>query len=138
MLMWVLKNWQGALAAFLLSYALHCVSMAYLEAAHEKALSDQKTALIAQCDKDKATTKEAQDALQRNYDSIAARLARFKRMQRASCVPVSSSADGSGSGNGHVGTNGISSGFLLDFAAECETYRSTVIVLDKFIADERK
>lgn len=138
MLMWALKNWQGALAAFLLSYALHCVSMAYLEDAHEKALSDQKSALTEQCDKDKAITKGAQDALQRNYDSIAARLARFKRMQLASCVPVSSSPNDSGSGNGHAGAHGISTGFLLDFAAECETYRSTVIVLDKFIADERK
>lgn len=136
-MMWLLKNWQGALAAFLLSYALHYVSVTYLEAAHEKALSDQKTALTEQCDKDKATTKEAQDALQRNYDSIAARLTRLKRVQPARCVPISISADGSGSGNGHAGANGISSGFLLDFAAECETYRSTVIVLDKFIKDER-
>ncbi len=137
-MIWLLKNWQGALAAFILSYALHYASVAYLEGKHEKALSDQKTALNAQCDKDKATTKEAQDALQRNYDSIAARLARIKRVQPARCVPVPRTPNDSGSGDGYVGAHGISSEFLLDFAAECEGYRSTVIVLDKFIADERR
>lgn len=137
-MIWLLKNWQGALAAFLLSYALHYAAASYVEARHEEELTAQKTALTAQCDKEKTTTKEANDALQRDRDFIAARLVRLKRMQLTSCVPVSSSSNNSDSGDGHAGAHGLRSEFLLDFAAECEGYRSTVIVLDKFIADERK
>jgi hypothetical protein len=89
-----------------------------------------------QCEKDKTTTKEAQDELQANYDSIARRLAAAKRVQQ-SCIPITPSvANALGGGAEHARGNGkgLTSDWLLEYAAKCEQYRSERIALEKFLA----
>ena len=55
-----------------------------------------------QCEKDKTTTKEAQDELQASYDSIARRLAAAKRVQQT-CIPITPSvANALGGGTDHA------------------------------------
>lgn len=90
---------------------------------------------LSSCEASKTITKEANDELQRNRDTIAAKLARARRVQ-SRCVPVASSKpDVIKAGAGYDGSNagGIRTEWLLDYAAQCETYRSERIVLEKFI-----
>jgi len=100
------------------------------------ALNEQETALHAQCDKEKATTKEANDALQNDRIAIAARLA--DRVSRPLCItPIGVVANHTAGRAGHAGNNGFSVSWLRSFAASCETYRREVIVLNNFGIAER-
>ena len=94
---------------------------------------------LSNCEAGKRITTEANDALQKDRNTIAARLAAAKRV-RANCVLVSSPANPGETRAEHARRNeqGISSHWLLDYAAVCEQYRSERIVLEKFIADERR
>ncbi len=111
------------------------------KSALESALAEQKTALIEECEKNKAITKGANDALQKDRDAIAAKLIASKQLHPAKCVPITRNAITPISGGRPAGQNGegISSDWLRDFAAEdCATYRSQRMILEKFIQDERK
>lgn len=98
----------------------------------------QKTADVAECKAAQIITKEANNALQKNRDAIIKRLTALK-LQPASCMPVSGSAELRGSGREHAGQNGggLSSDWLRDYAGECELYRSEVIACIDFLKKER-
>lgn len=127
----------GAAAAFALSFLLNTVEVDHIEAKQRQALADQKTQLEQKCKDDQAITKGANDELQKKYNSIAGKLAASKRLQPAHCIIVASSGEtiSAGSGVGHAGQNGISTDWLYEYAAECETYRTQRISLEKFIDD---
>ncbi len=128
----------GAIGAFALSFLLHIVDVHRIEANWQAKLDQQKIELENQCKADQTITKEANDDLQKKYDSIAGKLAASKRMHPARCIiPAPSKTIASSGGNGHAGQNGtgLSTDWLRDYAAECETYRSQRISLEKFIDD---
>lgn len=101
-------------------------------------LAAQAKEITAQCKAAQKITKEANDDLQNEKTRIADELANLKRVRPATCVPIARPSDHCSSGTGRAGGNGLSSEWLLDYAARCETYRSEVIILDKFLDDERK
>lgn len=104
----------------------------------QSALAAQESVLHKQCDDEKQVTKGANDALQKNLATISAKLAAAKRMHPSLCIrPVTGVAKPAASGGELTRQNGISSDWLRDFAAECETYRSEVITLNDFGTAER-
>lgn len=132
--MWILNNLKtiaAVAAALVVAYALHSLSMAAAEAEKRKALSEQAALYTSQCDADKAKTKEANDALQKSADDIAARLARYKRLHPNTCVmPQADGTLPAGGGAGHAGGDGVSTDWLREYAAQCEAYRRQRIVLE--------
>lgn len=129
----------GAAAGFALAWLIHLVILAGVNEAHQAALKEQKTSLEEKCKADQAITKGANDALQQKYNSVNSKLAALKRVQPARCVvPVTGRADAAAGGGGYAGQNGISTDWLRDYAAECETYRGQRIALEQFIDDERR
>lgn len=112
---------------------------------HERAirvpaeLAAQKDTDTKACDKAQAVTKGENDALQKNRDVIAHKLASYK-LQHPTCVSVTSSPNLPGSGPEHAGHDGtgLSSDWLNDFAATCEGYRSTLMVCTDFVKKERE
>lgn len=107
---------------------------------HEKALrvpallEAQQTADNKQCNIDKQISRETNDQLQKDRDSIADRLTTLLMQQPAKCVPVTGKTQLSTSGKpGHAGQNGIRSQWLRQYAAECETYRREVTSCVGFI-----
>lgn len=128
----------GALAAFALSYLIHTVLVNRLEAEQKAALINQVKTDNMACEDEKAVTKEATDALQKNRDDLADRVAKLKLQQRPVCVPVTRPADVHDRQGGPAGQNGISSGWLIDFAADdCSSYWRQLKICDKFLDDER-
>jgi hypothetical protein len=124
----------GAASAFALSFLLHTVDVDRLEEKQAIALATQKTAMEKSCAEDKAITQGANDALQKNINIISSKLAASKRVHPANCLLAAPIKTDTSSGGGqHAGQNGISSDWLRDYAAECETYRQQRIVLEKFI-----
>lgn len=110
-------------------------------AAEASALAAQANQLNSDCNTRINLTKETNDELQKSHDDIAAKLAKSKRVLQSKCTSISSgSADNTSSRNQYAGQNArsLDTAWLLDFAAECETYRSEVIGLNQFIQDERK
>ncbi len=95
------------------------------------ALSQQAKSLKEQCDKDKAITKEANDDLQGKLNAINAKR-NSERLQGSFCVPLTKPSINSPSGAKHARQAGIELQWLYDYAAECEEYRSDVIVLQEF------
>ena len=91
-------------------------------------------AALTSCNEGKLLTKETNDALQKDRDRIARRLADAKRVPKT-CVLVSGRTDPVGVGAEHAGRDGkgISGEWLLGYAATCETYRSERIRLESFI-----
>ena len=100
-------------------------------------INQQIAADKAVCDKNKKTTKEANDALQNKRYADAKRIAALKLQQPTRCVPVAGEAKLSDSGREHDRPHGLSSDWLYDFAATGEGYRSALEVCEKFIDDER-
>lgn len=98
-------------------------------------LESQKEADEAQCKTDKQTTKEANDALQKDRDIIATRLHALELRPSPSCIPVAGKTKLSGGGHEHAGQNGggLSTLWLRQYAAECEGYRTEVITCTNFI-----
>ena len=130
----------GSLGALLVSF-LGGAALGW----HEKSirvpalLEAQKTEDAKECKKKQAKTKEAQSALQKKYDAIAAKLA-ATQLQPATCVVVTRPSDLPSGGAEHAGQNGsgISSDWLRGYAAEAERYRSERIVCEDFLNSERQ
>lgn len=137
----ILKYWQPILAAFItavLAYMLHTGAVSTLKLKQAADLAAQAAEMQKQCDADKALTKGAQDALQKNLDDVNRKLAALKRVRPAKCVPVIAGASDAAAFHGeHAGQNGISTDWLRDYAAECESIRQVEQQCDKFLDDER-
>ena len=95
------------------------------------------------CEATQQLTKKANDDLQKDRDGIAAKLA-LSLQQPPACVPVARATHVCSSGVKHAGQDaaspdtGLSSSWLLSYAAEAETYRSELTVCSDFLAAERK
>ncbi len=90
---------------------------------------------LASCQESATKLKETNDALQTSRDIIASRLADAKRV-RPACIPIKQ-PNTFQAGAEHAGENGtgISSEWLLEYAAEAELYRSERIALEKLLND---
>ncbi len=129
-------NWRGiALLTAVLSlfgFGWHSRGQ-WDESRLKDALSAQVITLQAQCAEEQKLTKGANDALQKSVFDITAKLNTAKRVHHSLCVrPISGVAEHPAGGREHAGQNGISTDWLRDFAAECEQYRSEVIILNDF------
>jgi len=133
--MWLnlLNNWRLILIAIPSALLLLQVWSWRSEALKVPALN----AALNSCESGKQITLEANDALQKSRDVIADKLASSKRMFKT-CVPISNSTNTAASGGEYAAKNGLPTSSLLDYAAICETYRQQRVILEKFIADERK
>lgn len=102
-------------------------------------LEAQQTADHEACAKVQQLTKDANDALQKDRNDIARKLAAYKLRQRPPVMPVTSAANISAGGPQHAGQNGavITADTLRDYAAEAEQYRSELMVCTKVLDEER-
>lgn len=127
----------GAGAALLVSWALHTLDVARIDAAWQKKLDNQKTELEAQCaEKVKLTEENSRDWQKKNFD-LTRQLANLKRVYATACIVPVTGQTGGGDATGGIGEharqNGVTVGPLLDYAGECEGYRLQVISLQDFI-----
>jgi len=142
--LFLLTNWKvmlAVVAAAALCYTTHELDRGIYDRILDSRIAAQKDADVAECNVDKQTTKEATDALQKNRDELAARLAALKLQRPASCVLVTRSTNVLNRGDRPARQNerGLSSDWLLDFSAnECSNYWRQLKVCDKFLDDERK
>lgn len=104
----------------------------------------QQTTDTKECDKSQAITKGSNDALQKDRDTIAGKLAAVSLQHPSACVPVARSPHVCSDGQQHAGQDGnspatgVSSDWLRAYAADAETYRSELSVCTGFLASERK
>lgn len=103
-------------------------------------LTNQQMVDKKECESAQQITKDANDALQKNRDDIARKLASLKLQQPSACVRVASGADLPGGGPEHAGRNGagLSGDFLNGYAAQAEIYRSSLIICAGVLAKERQ
>ena len=126
----------GATACGLL-WLLWTADVARLNKAHETALEAQRQSLVAQCEKDKAITKEVSDELQTQLDDARSQLARAKRVQPNRCVPVL--ADPAKRNDATPGdtqlhhADGVYSDALLDFAYDAEVVGRQLDACQSFV-----
>lgn len=102
----------------------------------EKALSEQETALHAQCDADKKLTSEVSNGLQKKLSATNARLNELKRVYAATaCVPIARAASGDNAANGAkpVGQDGVTTQALLDYGNDAEKIRLQLDSCQEFI-----
>lgn len=126
----LLAYWQpiaAALAALLLSLGLHNISADYQQDQFNKKLATQTMILNAQCDAQKQKHLELENDLQTKNSALDARLASLTkrvREQSACILPTSirptSSSNGAAQAQGLPGGHGISTEWLLNYAADCE------------------
>lgn len=90
-------------------------------------LEAQKTADATACLKEQTITKERNDALIKERNRIAADAARYKRMHRDTCIYPAGAGKLQSTGGEHANLHGISTDWLRDYAALCETYRVELI-----------
>lgn len=92
------------------------------------------------CEASQKLTKDANDALQKDRDTIARKLAALKLQHPSTGLHVASSSNIPTSGAGHAGQNGtvISADSLRDYAAEAEQYRAQFLVCSQLLDAERK
>ena len=91
---------------------------------------------LSSCITNQQITGEINAKLQKDRETIAAKLATLKRLQPNSSVSVAGQADPVGAGARPAGTNGTVTGTsddFRDYAAKCATYRSERVELESFI-----
>lgn len=112
---------------------------------HEKSvrvpalLEAQQTTDKEQCAKAQKITKDANDALTKSRNTIAANLSTYKLQHPSTCVSVAPSTSVPASGGQYAGANGkgLSSDWLREYASIAETYRSQFTVCTQFLDQER-
>lgn len=135
------RFWLYGIGAIALFTAGGYVTHQWDKSALENALKEQETALIAQCDKDKATTARIDNDQLQKINDLSKRLSSLKRLHSARCVPVANSAssnNGSTAKAGIAGTHGVTAESLYDLASEGEKYAITLESCQDFIRSERK
>ena len=116
----------GALAAMVFYAGYHVRGLLV-----PQELAAQAKQLQIQCEADKKITKEANDDLQKNLDAVTAKR-NAERLHVNICVPLTKPTKHPSGRAKHAGQDAISSDWLFDYAAECETYRDEVITLIDF------
>ena len=101
---------------------------------HERALREPAM-LTGQKNADSKACKDAQDittgendALTNDRDRIAADAAKYKRLHPDACLYLSNDGKLFTGRDKHAAVHGISTDWLRDYAALCETYRSELMV----------
>lgn len=127
----------GFAVGFALCWLIHMVILSDVDSAHRTAMADQKVALDNQCAADAAITKGRNDALQRDFNSVASKLADAKRLHPSTClVPTpSGEADIPDVQRGHAGQNGIGTDWLRDYGALCANIQKAYGNATGFIDD---
>lgn len=124
----------GAAAGFALCWLIHMVILAGVNESHRQELIDLQAKIEKECKDNQAITKRVNDDLLKSDVEIVNLLIDSKRLQPAGCIlPVTRETLLAPGGAEHATKNGISTDWLYDYAAECETYRSQRIALEKFI-----
>lgn len=130
-----------AVAILIVVFVTHHYDSAIYQVAKDKAVADQVVADTGTCDKQKALTKETQDGIQKDLADVKRKLAIAKRVQPATCVHVlaGSGADVAGVLGGHAteGRVGLSSDWLHDYFATCESIHRTLNRCEQLVHDER-
>lgn len=138
MIAFLIKNWKLVATAGVtmsVAFLLHTVSVSWIETSHIQALKDQKKALIAQCQKDQALTREVSDEYQSQIAALDRQLRELNSLPKH-CVPISSSPggrDGTPVQGEHGRPHGVTSYALFDFAGDAERYRLRLIACQSFI-----
>lgn len=139
--MTLLKYWQpiiAFIATALLSYGLHAFDVQRIEARHKVAVEAARAAVKVECEADKQLTTEVSNDYQNQIANLTVQLNRLKRLHNNSkCVPVTRPSEGRNATpvRGELaGTNGLSTGWLIDFAGEAEQYRLQLISCQDFIS----
>jgi len=91
-------------------------------------LESQKKADAKACKAEQDKTKEANDALVKDRDRIARDAARYKRLHPNTCLYPAGEGKLQPVAGEHAGVHGISTDWLRDYAAVCETLRSELAV----------
>lgn len=103
-------------------------------------LTEQQGVDAKECQQAQQLTKGANDALQKDRDTIAAQLNAYQLLHPPTCVRLTGPANNSSGGAEHAAGDGesINTGFLRSYAAKCEEYRGQVKVCSDFLVSERK
>lgn len=142
--MWFITNWKllaGAIPAFVLAYFLHSLDVDRINNRAREQLINQVKFDNAQCEKDKQITKETADDLQQKNATLQHDLVAAKLRRPAHCVVPSTNSTGGINGSGgaaNAATYGLSSEWLLDFAAEGNGYQNQVTAWQEFWAKIQK
>ena len=105
----------------------------------ESALKEQKTALVAQCNKDKAITERIGNDLVKENSNLSKRVAEYRWMHKAKPVLISNTpgADDGEAGSRPVGTHVVDSESLTAYAELAEGYRLRLVSCQNFVRLER-
>lgn len=142
---WLIKNalplGLSAVLTGIVAFGLHSVSVAFINASHEREIAKQKTVLTQQCEASKAVTEEVSYEYQKQLAGRDAALADARRLLNRQCAAVvvdtasghhGSSGAGKSSGSNDGGFR-ADANELLDIAAEGEKYRLQLIGCQTFI-----
>lgn len=145
MLIWIIKYWvviPAALITALISFGLHKIDMARIEAKQVKALAAQEAQLTAACQKAQKITEEISHDYQEQLSAFNRKLAALKRVRtNPQCVPIADAAarhDGAANTDKLSGPRGLRPDWLYDTAAEADQYRLQLIACQEFIKKERE
>lgn len=126
----------------LVSFGLHKIDVARLEAKQIKALAAQERRLNESCDKAQQINREISHDYQEQLFALGGKLDTLKRVHaNTRCVPIadtSAGRDGSTQPGKLSGPHGIRSEWLYDIAAEADKYRLQLIACQNFIKKERE
>lgn len=141
----LLTYWQpiaAALATAVIAFGLHSAAARVTEINHQNELISQKEKIRAECNAAQQQTKDLSDAYQKKIADLNTRIAAALRVP-AHCIMPRDTRPASG-GNaatrdkGLSNGNGVSTGYLLEFAGRCETVgqqldtcQATVGVIEK-------
>jgi len=107
-----------------------------------KALILQKTADKTECDRSKQITAGIDNGLQNNLNNINGRLSSGLLIEKPICtgvqLPFGAGSNPSASGTKYAGPNGLSTGWLKQYAATAETYRVKLMACQSLLIEERK
>lgn len=124
----------GAAAGFALCWLIHLVILAGVNESHRQELIDLQTKLEKECKDNQAITKGVNDDLLKDDFDIGNLLNTSRSVQPARCiVPTSGKTILEKGGDKYAAAYGVSTDWLYEYAAECETYRSQRLALEKFI-----
>lgn len=131
----------GAVLMALVSFGLHSCDVSRLETKHQKDLVAQNNALVSQCDKDKAVTKEVSHALQNDLSVLSGQLDNARRLYHNACLSVTANSAtgydgaatsrkpaGAGAGRSEIDINKY-----IDFLGEGERYRVQLKACQSFV-----
>lgn len=120
----------GAAVSFLICLGLHSLDIDRIEAKQKEALASQIQYDLRQCDADKQITKGVADDIEKQRNALSDQLTALKLRHKSRIVMPSTgraiSPDDPGKQNINVGTNGLSTDWLYDFAGQGTTYQNTV------------